>query len=75
MLSISSKYKSKVHFIKYEDLVSNARQEMTKVLNFLNLEIDENCFRTDRNNIEANRNELWKNLSEPIIKNNFNSRI
>src|SRR5690606_14658066 len=60
----------KVHFISYESLIENTEKEMTEVLNFLDLPIDKNCFKTNKNNVESKRNELWKNLSKPIISNN-----
>ena len=43
---------------------------MSRSLRELGLEIDENCFTTDSDNTESKRNELWKNLSKPILKNN-----
>lgn len=66
------KSKSNINYIdlKYEDLISHTSQEMTRVLNFIGFKIDENCFQTDETNEESKRNEMWKNLSVPIIRDN-----
>jgi len=61
-----------LHSICYEDLIENPEREMTKVLNFLNVAVDENCFETDKNNTEAKRHKLWENISKPILSNNKN---
>lgn len=67
----SLKKRLKVFELSYEELIKDTQEAMIKLLNFLNLEIDQNCFSTDKNNIESNRNKLWKNLSQPIIKDNY----
>lgn len=59
-----------VHFLRYEDLISNSEKEMASLLQFLEVEIDENCFQTNQENKESKRNEFWKNLSKPIIADN-----
>ncbi len=64
--------KINMYHLKYEDLIKDTRSAMTNVLNFIDLKVDENCFNTDSNNKESKRNELWKNLSKPIIRNNSN---
>lgn len=69
-LTMYTLYQDDIIKIKYENLIKNTENEITKVLNFLNLKIDSNCFSTDKNNTEAKRNEFWKNLDKPIIQNN-----
>jgi predicted lipoprotein with Yx(FWY)xxD motif len=59
-----------MHFIKYEDLISNPQAEMTKVMQFIGIDIDEKCFQTNSDNIESKRNEYWENLSKPIMSSN-----
>lgn len=58
------------HFVSYEDLISNSKVTMDRILKFIEVDIDENCYTTDPFNKESKRNELWKNLSKPILKNN-----
>lgn len=60
-----------VHFISYENLVSNTEKEINKIFDFLDIAIDEKCYTTNKENKESKRSELWKNLSKPIIKDNF----
>lgn len=67
---IKNKIKLNCIDLKYEDLISHTEQEMTRILKFLGLKIDKNCFKTDKNNKESKRNEMWKNLSAPIITDN-----
>ena len=57
--------------VKYEALIQNTAQVMSRVLEELGLPQDESCYQTDRNNKEASRNPLWKNLSKPVVTNNF----
>lgn len=68
ILKIAKKHK--VHFISYEDLISNTPRSMAALLNFLEISVDEKCFATNPFNEESKRNEFWKNLSKPILKEN-----
>lgn len=70
VLEVSGKMGAQVHFLKYEDLIENTEKEMTKVLAFIGLPVDENCFQTNKDNKESKRNEFWENLSKPVMKNN-----
>lgn len=56
--------------VKYEDLIENTENTMTTVLEHIGIEIDPNCFSTDKKNKESNRNPYWENLSKPIMRNN-----
>lgn len=56
--------------VKYEDLISDTPVTMTNILNHIGIEIDKNCFSTNRMNKESNRNPYWQNLSKPIMSNN-----
>jgi hypothetical protein len=60
-----------MHFLKYEDLVSDTEREMKKVLNFLQLPVESNCFETKENNAEASKHPLWQNINKPVLKTNF----
>ena len=62
--------KIKMHYVKYEDLTDDIEAVMSKLLAEIELEIDDNCFRTDASNSESMTNELWKNLNKPIIQGN-----
>lgn len=57
--------------IRYEDLVSNPVEEMTNILKYLDVKVEESCFNTDSKNEESKRNPYWENLSKPIMKENF----
>lgn len=59
-----------VHAIKYEDLIASPVEVMSAALDFIGVEQDENCYSTQAENKESQRNEFWKNLSKPIMKNN-----
>ena len=59
-----------MHFIKYEDLISNPQAEMTKAMEYIGIDVDEKCFQTNADNKESKRNEYWENLSKPIISSN-----
>jgi hypothetical protein len=56
--------------IRYEDLIEDTPSAMTRVLTYIGVDIDPNCFKTDEGNEEARRNPYWENLSKPVMKNN-----
>lgn len=56
--------------IRYEDLISDTPKTMAKILTYIGVEIDDNCFTTDSQNIESKTNPYWKNLSKPVMKDN-----
>ena len=62
-----------MYSLSYTDLVNDTETVMSELLTYLNLEIDKRCFSTNPENKESKNNELWKNLSKPIIKNNSNN--
>jgi hypothetical protein len=66
ILNKKSRLKDSVITCKYEDLVSNTELSMTKILNFCNLEIDENCFQNKTNRKGDDWNELWKNVNSEV---------
>lgn len=59
-----------LHKVSYEELIESTDQVMSNLLNDLGLQVDPNCFETDPKNVESTRNEFWKNLSKPILRNN-----
>lgn len=56
--------------ITYEELITDTKSTMSKVLNFIGVDLDENCFQTDSNNPESKKNPYWQNLSKPVMKDN-----
>ncbi len=58
------------HKISYEELIGDTETSMKKVLEFLGLEIDPDCYQTRSDNKESQNNLMWKNLSKPIDKEN-----
>lgn len=70
ILDLVNKVGINAHFLKYENLIANPAQEMTRVLEFIGVSADEKCFQTDENNKESKRNEYWENLSKPIMSDN-----
>lgn len=59
-----------IYDLKYEDLIEKPEMQMTKVLEFIGVNIEESCFQTKRSNAEALKNPLWKNINKPIKKSN-----
>lgn len=60
-----------LHTIRYEDLIADTPQVMTKALQHCGLEVDARCFQTDPARTgEAGRLKLWENLNKPIIREN-----
>ncbi len=70
VLDLEEQQKLNLIYVKYEDLIKDPQMVMTKILESINLPIDEKCFETNSNNKESNRNELWKNLSKPVMSSN-----
>ena len=58
------------HDVKYEDLIRDPERIMKGILEYVSLPIESSCFGTDSQNSESSGNELWKNLSKPILKEN-----
>ena len=56
--------------ISYEQLIESPQEVITKILHYLGLPVEESCFQTNSQNKESGKNEFWKNLSKPIIKEN-----
>ena len=56
--------------ISYEELISQTESEVKRILSFLSLPTDQNCFVTNKKNSESTRNIFWKNLAKPIDKTN-----
>ena len=62
-----------VHCMKYEALLTDTEQQMTEVLTFLGVPVEESCFTVpEGNNTDVAWNVYWSNLSKPILKGNFN---
>lgn len=58
--------------VKYEDLISNPKQIMTNVFNYVNLDWEESILNTnsDKNAKDAKKYIFWENISKPILKDN-----
>jgi hypothetical protein len=62
-----------VHCLKYEALITATEQQMTDLLTFLGVSVEETCFSIpEGNNKDVAWNMYWKNLTKPILKQNFN---
>ncbi|MCW5898883.1 MAG: sulfotransferase [Flavobacteriales bacterium] len=61
-----------MHFISYEDLISDTPQVMAGALRFCGLPVEENCFQTDSEKQQetARRFVYWENIDKPIIRDN-----
>jgi hypothetical protein len=61
--------------LSYEDLISEPKYAMKRVCEFLSLEFNESIldyYKSEESNVTANSGRMWKNLTKPILKNNFN---
>ena len=54
----------------YESLITDTRGVMTGLLAQLGLPVEEPCFQTRKDNREADRHVLWKNLNKPVNTDN-----
>ena len=68
-LSLNKFYNVPMHFVSYEELVGDPAGTMTGTLEFLGLDVEEDCFATNRDNKEAEKLILWNNINKPIKKN------
>lgn len=60
-----------VYHLAYEDLISDTPKAMTGLLEYLELEVEADCFRTDKGKgEEVAWNEYWKNLGKGVLKGN-----
>ncbi len=64
-------YNIDMHFIKYEDLVADTSRVMADLLKFLFLDTEVSCFSTRKDNEDAAKHPLWKNINKPIKKDNY----
>lgn len=51
---------------RYEDLVKDTKKEMTRILEFCNLSIDDSCFQNKIKRHNDDWNELWKNVNKKV---------
>jgi len=71
ILSLRDFFKVEMHLIKYENLVDHPEIEMKKVLDFLDLPDEATCYQTKKENKEAEKHPLWKNINKPVKKKNY----
>jgi len=61
----------RAHAVSYESLISTPAKVMEELLHFLEEPVETACFQVDTQKNEAlDWNVAWKNLSQPIMKNN-----
>jgi hypothetical protein len=62
-----------VYCLKYEALITAPEDQMKDLLTFLGVPIEETCFSLpEGNNKDVAWNMYWRNLTKPILKQNFN---
>jgi hypothetical protein len=62
-----------VHYIQYEALLTATEQQMTDLLAFLGVPVEETCFSIPHGKQgDVAWNMYWKNLTKPLLKQNFN---
>jgi len=60
-----------VQLISYEALINNTPKEMTRLLEGLNLKVEEACFQTESTkNKDLKWNKYWENLDKPVMSSN-----
>jgi hypothetical protein len=64
-------YGIQIHRVAYENLIADTAREMARILDFVDLPMEEACAQTSRDNREARRHLLWENLDKPIMRTNF----
>ncbi|EIC22592.1 sulfotransferase family protein [Thiorhodovibrio frisius] len=67
------KNQNKAHFVKYEALTKNNKEEVKKIIKFLGLPFDESVFKFHEDELtkeNADMQKAWSNLSLGVIKNN-----
>lgn len=64
------KKRLQIFSLSYENLITDTPKVMTALFNYVDMPVDENSFTTDPKNEESKRNELWTNLSKPVLKDN-----
>ncbi|MFT5876444.1 MAG: hypothetical protein ACJA2N_000611 [Salibacteraceae bacterium] len=69
VLELKSKYPDSIITLRYEDLVSNTREQMKAVLTFCNLEEDTNCYANEIRREGDDGNDLWKNVNISVFNN------
>ena len=73
MMEWEDKIGSRVLRVKYETLLANQTEEVTKICDFLGVPFDEamlNPGKSKEAQRTAGKSDLWKNLDKPIMKNN-----
>ena len=62
-----------IHTIEYEKIVSDKENEIKKLLNFCELEMDENCFNHHKNNKTPIKTVSISQAREPVYNTSINS--
>ncbi|SNR74715.1 sulfotransferase family protein [Lutibacter flavus] len=66
---------SRVFLISYEELLNDSEGVLKRLCNFLKVPYNNSMltyYSSNESNITADSGKMWENLSQPIIKNNFN---
>ncbi|MEN8125827.1 MAG: sulfotransferase [Bacteroidota bacterium] len=65
----------RVFSISYEELLNNSKEVLTQLCHFLSVPFSNSMlsyYNSNESHLTAESGKMWKNLSHPIIKNNFN---
>lgn len=71
ILTLRDFYQIEICPLKYEDLIADVEGQMSSLLTTLGFQIEEACFYTKKENTEASKHPLWKNINKPIKKDNY----
>ncbi len=64
--------------VKYQDLITNPKSILVNLCDFLDVQFNEimlEYFNAEESITTAKSGDMWKNLSHPIIKNNYNKYL
>tara|TARA_B100000941_G_C28493102_1_gene549185 strand:- start:398 stop:1945 length:1548 start_codon:yes stop_codon:yes gene_type:complete len=67
-----TKYKNTIYNIEYEKLILNKSEEIQKILNFCNLDYDDNCFNHHKSKKTPIKTVSVSQARKPIYKNSIN---
>lgn len=69
-------YPDRTYTIRYEDLVTDAEEEVQKMFEFLDLPYNSRVLNPDESSSEtAEKSQYWDNLSKPIMTDNTNKFV
>jgi hypothetical protein len=69
ILNLAFLYPNYILTLKYEDVVIDTKNSITSVLNFINENIESDCFENKQEQKGHNWNKLWENVNKPVGNN------